>query len=327
MHKAAVAIARWLLFAVAGLMPAWGAAATGASTLSLWPTIPFVRGQDLCQFEDAYGRSRSAQRRELTRDVMQMVMLGANPTEAAASLQALDRLIDKNRQQATAGYGMDVLLEGTLKAQIDRIYSRLRPQVPALRFHNPSTLTALLEDVREQRRQGRLDSEQARRIDGLIWGTYSYAPGCKGEIVVTIHVEQRNGSSTSFGCAGRPDHVAAQLATQVFRHFQGTRLPSTIQVGGRALTILGAAPGAAQAHASSQTMAASACRALNGRLPNLAEIEAVGLLGEWNGGLDLGQDAWLLDDGRLYVPSLPRPSPIRQAAEMAGEDQHFFCVR
>ena len=326
MRGAPMAFLRWLVLFTGWLAPLWVAAAPPA-TLALWPTIPFVRGQDLCQYEDAYGRSRSTQRRELTRDVMQMVTAGAAPVDAAQAVLVLDRLIDRQRRLATAGYGMDVLLEGTLKAQIDRLYSRLQPQSPALRFHNPTNLIALLEEVRDQRRQGRLDADQLRRIDGLIWGTYSYAPGCKGEVTVTIHVEQRNGSSTSFGCTGRPDHVGAQLAAQVFRHFQGTRVPSTVQVGGQPVTLLGAAPGMIKAHASSQGMAVAACRTLNGRLPTLTEYEQIGLLGDWNGGVDLGEDAWLMSDGRLYVPSMPRPSPVRMASEMAGEDLHFFCVR
>ena len=319
------------LLALLGPLPvlAQAGAPSGASTTghALWTTIPFVRGHDLCQFEDAYGRSRSSLRQELTRDVRDMVLLGAQPSDAAAAVAAMDRLIDKNRRLAVTGLGMDVLLEGSIKAQLDRIYEALQPQVRALRFHNPSTLLDILQDVREQRRQGRLSREQMARIDGMMWGTYSYAPQCKGELVVTLHVEMRDGTSINFGCTGRPDHVAVQLATQVFQHFQGTRVPSTVTVDGRRLTILGAAPGRLSAHASSLGMAVAACRALGGRLPNLVEVEQIGLLGSWNGGVSLGTDDWLMSDGRLYVPSMPRPSPVRTVEEMAGDDLHFFCVR
>jgi hypothetical protein len=121
--------------------------------------------------------------------------------------------------------------------------------------------------------------------------------------------------------------VASQLASQVFQHFQGTRAPSVVRVGGQSLTIVGAAPGRLYAHVSNLGMAVSACRALGARLPSLEELEQIGLLGPWNGGVALGSDAWLLPDGRLYVPSMPKPSPVRAAAEMAGDDLHFFCVR
>ena len=197
----------------------------------------------------------------------EFILLGVQAGDAAAAVASLDRLIDKNRRQAVSGLGMDVLLEGTVKANLDRIYSELQPQVRAIRFHNPATVLEILQDVREQRRQGRLKPEQSRRIDGMMWGTYSYAPNCKGDLVVSLHVEFRDGSSVSFSCQGRPDHVSAQLASQIFQHFQGTRAQSTVLVERRRLTLLGAAPGKLWAHASSLGMAVAACRALGGRLP------------------------------------------------------------
>ena len=330
----AMALSAMLMAVILVCLPAsaWAQAAAPLPTAqqpsrALWTTVPFVRGQDLCQYEDAYGRSRSALRQELTREVRQMMLLGAAPVEAAAAVVAMDGLIDKNRRLATAGMGMDVLLEGSIKAQLDRIYGEIRPQLRAIRFHNPATLIDILHDVREQRRQGQLNAEQLRRIDGLMWGTYSYAPGCRGEVVVSLHVEMRDGSSVSFGCTGRPEHVAAQLASQVFQHFQGTRAPSTVVVDGQRLAIVGAAPGRLTAQASSLGMAQAACRAQAARLPTLTELEQIGLLGPWNGGVQLGTDGWLLPDGRLYVPSMPRPSPVRSMDEMGGDDFHFFCVR
>ena len=36
------------------------AASTVQAATWLWPTVPFVRGSDLCQFQDAFGQTRSA---------------------------------------------------------------------------------------------------------------------------------------------------------------------------------------------------------------------------------------------------------------------------
>ena len=36
------------------------------NVVNIWPQIPFVRGKDLCQYHDAFGRTKSEQMAELT---------------------------------------------------------------------------------------------------------------------------------------------------------------------------------------------------------------------------------------------------------------------
>jgi hypothetical protein len=36
-----------------------GASALAIEKITLWPTVLFVRGQDLCQYQDAFGQSRN----------------------------------------------------------------------------------------------------------------------------------------------------------------------------------------------------------------------------------------------------------------------------
>ena len=38
--------------------------------LQLWPTIPFIRGQDLCQYQDAYGRNKIQIAQDSTQDML-----------------------------------------------------------------------------------------------------------------------------------------------------------------------------------------------------------------------------------------------------------------
>ena len=83
-----------------------------AADVTLWSTIPFIRGQDLCQYKDAYGRSRSASRNEMVSDVKDLMAMGAEARDSAAVIIALDNLIGKQRQAASSGLGMDVTLEG-----------------------------------------------------------------------------------------------------------------------------------------------------------------------------------------------------------------------
>ncbi len=36
-----------------------GAKVAQPAVVNIWPQIPFVRGKDLCQYHDAYGRTKS----------------------------------------------------------------------------------------------------------------------------------------------------------------------------------------------------------------------------------------------------------------------------
>jgi hypothetical protein len=121
-----------------------------AAEVTLWSTIPFIRGQDLCQYQDAYGRSRSASRNEMVRDVKDLMAMGAEAKDAAAVIVALDQLIDKQRQTASTGLGMDVTLEGLLKAALDQTYRDVHPKIRKLSFFNPNTLIELLTTLKDQ---------------------------------------------------------------------------------------------------------------------------------------------------------------------------------
>ena len=87
-----------------------------AAPLSLWPTIPFIRGQDLCQFQDAYGKSRSELAQEMAGRLKDLLSYGAEADEALNSLLAIEALITKNRRLATTGQAMDLTLEASLRA-------------------------------------------------------------------------------------------------------------------------------------------------------------------------------------------------------------------
>jgi hypothetical protein len=111
--------------ALAWLMGVVGVGQTqAAEPVTLWPTIAFIRALDMCQFEDAYGRTRIAQMQDLAAEVKSLLMEGATPLEAVTVIATLDSLIDKNRRLAAAGMGMDVTLEANVKASIDQLYRK-----------------------------------------------------------------------------------------------------------------------------------------------------------------------------------------------------------
>ena len=131
--------------------------AQAAEPVTLWPTIAFIRALDMCQFEDAYGRTRIAQMQDLTAEVKSLLIEGATPLEAVTVIATLDSLIDKNRRLAAAGMGMDVTLEANVKAAIDQLYREIRVPTRLLAFYNPASLIELL--ARRARREAPWHSE------------------------------------------------------------------------------------------------------------------------------------------------------------------------
>jgi hypothetical protein len=297
-----------------------------AAEVTLWSTIPFIRGQDLCQYQDAYGRSRSASRNEMVRDVKDLMAMGAEAKDAAAVIVALDQLIDKQRQTASTGLGMDVTLEGLLKAALDQTYRDVHPKIRKLSFFNPNTLIELLTTLKDQQRQGQMEPKQFAKISGIAWGTYAYAPSCNNDILLTLHVALHTGETINFSAKGEVEWAANRIAQMLFSHFQATQFPSDVTLNGKRLTLLGT-PGAPVGHAPSSTIAEKSCASIKSRLPTWEEYESLGILGDWNGGITLKYDVWALAGNKVLAPNLRNPSPVRDPDEVRGEDIHFYCVR
>ena len=297
-----------------------------AADVTLWSTIPFIRGQDLCQYQDAYGRSRSASRNEMVRDVKDLMAMGAEATDSAAVIIALDNLIGKQRQAASSGLGMDVTLEGLLKAGLDQTYRDINPKSKKVSFFNPNSLMELLTTLKDQQRQGQMERKQFARISGIAWGTYAFAPSCKNDILLTLHVALHTGETFNFSAKGEVEWAANRIAQMLFNQFQATKFPSDVTLNGKRLTLMGT-PGSPVCHAPSSTIAEKACASIKSRLPTWEEYESLGILGDWNGGVTLKYDVWALAGNKVLAPNLRNPSPVRDPDEVRGEDIHFYCVK
>lgn len=309
-----------------GFLAACLLGALPAAAVNLWPTIPFIRGQDLCQYQDAYGRSRSAHRKEMIQQVSELMAMGAETKDAVQAITTIDNLIDKQRQLARVGSGMDVSLEGIIKSSLDQIYREVQPKERKLSFFNPTTLIELLDELKEQHRQAHVDARQLARLSGIAWGTYAYGPSCNNELLVTLHVTLHGGETYNFNAKGEPEWAANALAGMLFKQFQGTRFPSQVNLNGERLTLVGA-PGSPVSHAPTPAMAEKACASMKTRLPTWEEYELLAILGDWNGGVSLNHDVWTLTGGKVLSPTLRNPSPVRQPEEARGQDLHFYCVR
>ena len=297
-----------------------------AAQVALWPTIPFVRGQDLCQYQDAYGRTRAQQTGDMARLLGDLIRAGADPKQAPELLQTLDSLIDQGRQRATGGFGMDVLLEGSFKAALDRVYEQHQPRARQVSFFNPAALNELVRVLRAQQRQGSLQSNQLSGLTGVAWGTYSYSPGCKGDVLVTLHIETQPGQTYNYQARGLPESVMGQIAYQVFSQFQKTRFPSQVTHLGKALELLGA-PGNVLGSTNSPRKAQYACECMQARLPTVGEYIYLSELGNWNGGVDSDKGLWALSQERVMAPEMPNPSIVRSIKEFQSPEIRYFCVR
>jgi hypothetical protein len=196
--------------------------------ITLWPTIFFLRGQDLCQFEDAYGASRNEMVNQAMGHLKGLISLGVNAPEAVYAIKKIDELIDKNKAMATEGLGMDITLEATLKASINAVSRNINPQNTRLEFANPGSAAETMQGLKNNQRYDSTDTAQLSKVKGYVWGTYSYSPGCRGDVLVTIHVVLPKGESVSFQDQGRPESVMQKIGLQMVRHFQKTSFPTMI---------------------------------------------------------------------------------------------------
>jgi len=227
---------------------------------------------------------------------------------------------------ATSGLGMDVMLESGLKAAIDGFYRKINPKEKKLQFVNPAPLLDLLRDLRTEKRQGSLNLSQLAKMSGFAWGTYAYSPGCRGDILVTIHVELTNGTSYSFLAQGGPESVMGAIGSQMFEYFQRTQFPTVVRMGAKSLTLMGA-PGSPIGVAPSPAVAESACVFSQARLPLVEEYEFVSALGDWNGGVSLDHQLWALADSHILAPDLRNPSPVRHPEDVNSTEIYYYCVK
>ncbi len=293
---------------------------------SIWPTIAFIKGADLCQYQDAYGRSRSEMAQEMVDQASQLMSSGATGAEALDMLVTIDALIDKNRRLAVQGYGLDVTLEATLKSYVDKLYQDLRPRNKNISFNHAVPLVDVVNAVRNGQRPGYLDNNLLNKLDAIAYGTYAYAPDCRGNILVTIHVIKKSGETLNFQGQGKPQVVMSQIAARMFEMFQRAQFPSSIRMGSRTLQLIGA-PGTPVDRAPSPSLAEDSCEMIDARLPTRAEYEYLSMLGDWNGGIGLGHKVWALKDGYVLAPDLRNPTPVRRPQDVNAREFMYYCVR
>ena len=112
-----------------------------------------------------------------------------------------------------------------MKAYLDRMYLGFNQKDIKVQFFNPSSLSELVKSLREHQRQDKVDVQQLSVLSGLAWGTYSCGPGCKGDLLVTLHIELANGMGVSFQSQGKPETVCLPLRQIWCVTFSAPRFP------------------------------------------------------------------------------------------------------
>ena len=295
--------------------------------VNIWTQIPFVRGKDLCQYHDAYGRTKSDQMAEITRTVRDLLREGIDSRSMVGLLNVMDGQINQQRTIAGSSPGMDVMLAGTLKASLDRVYRDRNPQFRKFVFFNTAPLNELLRLMRAPQSQLAWDPKLLKSLSGVAYGTYSYAPSCKGDLLVTVHVDLSCGNTYHFQAQGFPEQVMQSIGVQIFETFQQTQFPSKLKIGNKQLELVGA-PGSGVSVAPTPRSAEMACKAIQARLPTEDEYEYLSNVGDWNGGVTCSRNKlWAMENNMVMAPDLRNPSPVRSVAEFPGQVFSYYCVR
>ncbi|MFN8943264.1 MAG: hypothetical protein ACK5WZ_01415 [Pseudobdellovibrionaceae bacterium] len=295
-----------------------------ADRVNIWPTIPFVRGADLCLYKDAYGQTRSEYMSKMVQLSSQLMRSGASGQDAFRLLTSFNQMYDLNLALATQN--LDVTLESTLKAYISDYYRNLRPRTQKISFNQFNDVLSLLRAASQGQHETSLDPSLLGKLDYMAYGTYALAPSCAGDIQVTIHLIGMNGDVKSYLGQGQPSVVMSQIASKMFEEFQRTQFPSEIKVGKKNLKLIGGMNGSVDRAASVQ-IAKQACETLDARLPNEFELEILNSYGDWSGGVSLNDQIWALPNGMVFAPLLRDPTPVRQPWEVNATEFFYYCVK
>lgn len=307
------------LFINANAMPVDG-------RVDIWPTIPFIRGADLCRYRDAYGQTRTQFMQSMVGNATTLLKEGASGGDALKHLVIFNEMYDRNLAMATQYQYLDVTLESTFKAYLDRYYRDLKPRTRKLSLTNVNDILSIVNLAINGQREGHLDNNMLAKLDYVAYGSYALAPSCAGDIQVTLHLVGKNGETKSYVGSGKPETVMGQIALEMFSEFQGTQFPSSIKIGNKMLTLVGGLNGSVD-RAYTTEVAAESCATLDARLPTQFEIELLSGYGDWSGGVSLNNKIWAMANGMIYVPYLKNPSPVRLPSEVNQTEYFYYCVK
>lgn len=293
--------------------------------VDIWPTIPFMRGADLCAYKDALGKSKTEYMSQMIGFATQLMEAGASGSTALQMLVQFNKLHELNVRKATQY--LDITLEASLKSYLDQYYRDINPTVKRISFTHVEDIRTIVNLAIKNQRNGVLTDEMLARLDYVGYATYSLAPNCDGTVQVTLHLVGKNGQTKSYIALGEPAFVMSQIATQMFTEFQRTRFPVEVSFLDKKLTLIGDMNGNVGS-APTWKQASFVCMQIGARLPTADELDYIGMIGDWSGGVALGQGRvyWAIDGNKIFAPFV-RPQAVRETDEHQGYPLRFYCVK
>jgi hypothetical protein len=311
-----------------GLLSYANLAVSSNDATHIWPSIPFVRGADLCAYHQAYSQTRMQYMREMTSMAQSLMRSGAYGSEALEMLLTFDAMYDKNLSLATRHQYLDVTLENTLRGYLDQYYRDLKPREKKIIFTHTSSIAQIIAAARSGQRVGNLPANAFAYLDFIAYGSYAFAPDCKGDIQVTLTLVGKGGQTETFIGHGRPAIVMGQIASKIFERFQRTRFPSRLKIGTRVVTLVGGFNGSVDKVTHLET-ARMACETQEARLPTASELLMIDAYGDWSGGVGVGRVPWIVQnssqsDVLIYHPSLRR---VVKTWEINEKEYNYYCIK
>lgn len=292
--------------------------------VDIWPTIPFMRGADLCAYKDALSQTKTEYMSQMIGFASQLMEKGASGSTALQMLVQFNKMHELNVKKAT--HYLDITLEASMRAYLDQFYRDLNPTIKRISFTHVEDIRTIVNLVIKNQRNGVLTDEMLARLDYVAYATYSLAPNCEGEVQVTLHLVGKDGKTTSYIAIGPPSTVMSKIAAQMFEDFQRTQFPSVVQIGDKSLTIVGGVNGTVGLAPSIQ-VADMACKKMSARLPTEEELEYINMVGDWSGGVFLGdRDYWAMERMQIFAPSM-RPYPVREPKDLNYRAIRYYCVK
>lgn len=297
-----------------------------AKRLDFWPTIPFIRGADLCQYQDTYSQTRSEYMQEMVGLASRLMYSGAYGSEALDMLVNFQGLYERNIALAQRGRYLDVTLENTFRAYMDQYYRDLKPREKVISFTHIAPLVSIVRAINNNQRIGISREDLIGDLDYMIYGSYSYAPSCRGDILVTLTIIGKDGVTKNYLGQGKPSVVMSQIASKMFEDFQKTQFPSTIKLGSRNLILIGDLNGEI-GKTQHPRIAKMNCEMLGARLPSEREYHIINSYGSWSGGVSLGNQSnkWALNEDSYFIPESNRT--VWTTRSVNDKSCYYICVK
>lgn len=306
-----------------------GSIQIGASAASIWASIPFIRGADLCQYKQSFSQTRNEYMREMVGLASELMQSGAKGREALQMLATFDALYDKNISLAKQYQYLDVTLENTLKGYLDQYYRSFPVVERKIEFRHINDIRRIVNAAANGQRIGYMPNDPYEILDYVAYGTYAYAPDCKGRIDVTLTLVGPDGRTKTYQGLERPHVVMSQIASRIFEDFQRTQFPSKLDLGSKIITLVGATNRSVAKAGLKQ--AKRACENLHARLPTAEELEDISAFGDWNGGVSINNVMWAIEgwggNPMVYAPHLMNPTPVRDEWAVNEKIFNYYCVK